>query len=302
MTLEAAGSPADATASAGSAITTETPVLRYEAPEPDPAPTDGSAVEDTSAAETVDDTEEVEHEGQKYRVPKALKDSFLRQSDYTKKTMEVAEQRKAIEVEHARLAERAKADDAHLDRLAALKVVSVQLQQFPQTNEQWAQLEQQDPARAASLFRQFQQLRGAQENLTNQVNQHQQQRTSEQQQATAKQAQEAVEVLKKAIPDFGPQTLQEIETFAVKEFGVKPEQVRAVVDPTIWLMGYKLMKAAAVVQGQISAATTETKAPVKAITQVAKGGGAKSSNGLSDNDDMDAWLAKRNAQIRASRR
>lgn len=42
---------------------------------------------------------DTEYEGKTYKVPKEIKDALLRQSDYTKKTMEVAEQRKAIEAE-----------------------------------------------------------------------------------------------------------------------------------------------------------------------------------------------------------
>lgn len=46
-------------------------------------------------AEAEPDELEIEYEGNKYKVPKELKDAFLRQQDYTKKTMELAEQRKA---------------------------------------------------------------------------------------------------------------------------------------------------------------------------------------------------------------
>lgn len=48
-----------------------------------------------------DDTEEVEHEGKTYRVPKDLKDSFLRQSDYTRKTQEVAQERQVLHQTYA---------------------------------------------------------------------------------------------------------------------------------------------------------------------------------------------------------
>lgn len=42
---------------------------------------------------------EYEKNGVKYKVPAELKDDLLRQSDYTKKTMELAEKRKALETE-----------------------------------------------------------------------------------------------------------------------------------------------------------------------------------------------------------
>lgn len=36
-----------------------------------------------------DDTEEVEHDGQVYRIPRALKGAFLMHGDYTRKTQEL---------------------------------------------------------------------------------------------------------------------------------------------------------------------------------------------------------------------
>ena len=44
---------------------------------------------------------EVEFEGKTYKVSPEIKDALLRQADYTKKTMEVAEQRKAYEAKIA---------------------------------------------------------------------------------------------------------------------------------------------------------------------------------------------------------
>lgn len=44
-----------------------------------------------------DDEVEVEQEGKKYRVPKALEKSFLLHADYTRKTQEVAQERKVVE-------------------------------------------------------------------------------------------------------------------------------------------------------------------------------------------------------------
>ncbi|MTJ81741.1 MAG: hypothetical protein F8N37_12085 [Telmatospirillum sp.] len=303
MTLEIAGSPAGAQAPEGPAATTtttETPSLRYELPEPEQEITTGEGKPTPQTPE--DDTEEVDYEGSKYRVPKALKDAFLRQSDYTQKTQAVAAQRKALEPQQAEIAERAKADDAHLDRMATIKLLDHQLGGMPQTPQQWAQLEQQDPARAASLFRQMQQIQGVRADLARQAQQYQQDRAAEQQRETAKAAQDAVRVLKEKIPDFGEQTLRDVEKFAVEAFGVTPEQVRGVVDPMVWLLGYRLMKAEAAVKGQIAAATAKPASEVKPVPQVSKGTGAKSTTDLADSDSDEVWLEKRNAQLAARRR
>ena len=89
-----------------------------EAPEPtdveESVEAEAEATEIEEADETEDDAEEgdddddegddgapaferVNYEGTEYEVPTALKDALLRQSDYTRKTQEVSEQRKALE-------------------------------------------------------------------------------------------------------------------------------------------------------------------------------------------------------------
>jgi len=55
------------------------------------------ATDDEEGSDADADLEEIEHDGKKHRVPKELKDAFLRQSDYTRKTQEVAEARRQVE-------------------------------------------------------------------------------------------------------------------------------------------------------------------------------------------------------------
>src|SRR5258708_13030373 len=47
----------------------------------------------------VDDTEEVEHEGQKYRVPRAVKPLLMLHSDYTRKAQELADKPRGLDPE-----------------------------------------------------------------------------------------------------------------------------------------------------------------------------------------------------------
>src|SRR3990167_6068838 len=44
-----------------------------------------------------EEDEEIEHDGEKFKVPKKLKDAFLRQADYTRKTQEVSETKRQLE-------------------------------------------------------------------------------------------------------------------------------------------------------------------------------------------------------------
>lgn len=56
---------------------------------------DGEEPDDQAEAEA-EDAEDIEYEGQTFRVPKVLKDAFLRNADYTQKTQEVAARRLSL--------------------------------------------------------------------------------------------------------------------------------------------------------------------------------------------------------------
>lgn len=97
-------------------------------PQQPPQPSDqvpeeqGATSEEPTAPEaegepTAPSFEEVEYEGETYQVPPKLKEAIIRQGDYTKKTQEVADQRRTMEVlqqeSHiSRLAEQFKTDTA----------------------------------------------------------------------------------------------------------------------------------------------------------------------------------------------
>jgi hypothetical protein len=83
---------------------------------------------------------DIEHDGQLYAVPPSLKDAFLRNSDYTQKTQEVAAQRKEVEAQREIIAEAQKAyqfaEDAQKDTL--------EIMQFDVTIERYEQYIQQN--------------------------------------------------------------------------------------------------------------------------------------------------------------
>jgi hypothetical protein len=70
-----------------------------QAPTPEDATNESPQGEDSTAPSF----EEVEYEGELYQVPPKLKEAIIRQSDYTKKTQEVAETRKLIEHQQSQL-------------------------------------------------------------------------------------------------------------------------------------------------------------------------------------------------------
>ena len=109
----------------------------------DARPDDIPAEAEASEPETI----LIEHQGQTYELPAALKGALMRQADYTRKTQELARQRQA-------LAEAGQALAAHADALANHGAehgrVSALEQQIAGLNDlNWPVLQQQNPAKKA---------------------------------------------------------------------------------------------------------------------------------------------------------
>jgi exonuclease VII large subunit len=148
-------------------------------------------VEDESSDETEDEPEaelsdeqpaedesEVELDGEKLRLPKKVAEAVMRQQDYTKKTQEVAEQRRAVEDRQQYLEAREQVINASLSDLSELQALQKQAAQFDSVD--WNSLITDDPQQALrlSLSRQHvqQQLTAKQTELQGKVSAFEQQR------------------------------------------------------------------------------------------------------------------------------
>lgn len=182
--------------------------------------TDGAAVgEATPEPAPVDESEEVDYEGKKYKVDRALKDALMRTADYTRKTQEVAEQRRAVEAREQALAHQAKAQEEYVKEYAQVMAIDGQLNQFAQVN--WQELSDTDPVQAQKLWIQYSQLRDAKGGLEASLQQKQQQRTQaeqqrafDEQQKTAKQIEDSRRALASEIKNWSPELAAKLRDFA----------------------------------------------------------------------------------------
>jgi DNA repair exonuclease SbcCD ATPase subunit len=170
-------------------------------------PEEGEEVE----PEPEDDSEEIDHNGEKYKIPKALKDAFLMQQDYTKKTQEVAEARKQFEAQQQEFQQRAQFQQAHIQEVAALHNIEAQLSQFQ--NVDWQALIEQDPVEAMKLDRQYQSLKEAHQGTVWRIQQAQQHQALETQQMTAKQIEQSREALARELKDWSPEVSKEVTSY-----------------------------------------------------------------------------------------
>ena len=203
-----------------------------------PEEEDPVAEQSEPEAET-DDLVEAEYEGKTYKVPKELKDALLRTQDYTRKTQEVAEMRRAAEQRVQAIQAQEQIMAATFDKAAELKQIQSQLSQFEQID--WQALSDADPVQAQKLLIARQNL----ERSYGQKAQELQMAQAQYQQLTAQQRQqmlqEAARELKQRLPEFDAKMAERIRT-TVKEYGYSDQELSNVTDPRLVQVLHDAMK------------------------------------------------------------
>jgi hypothetical protein len=179
-------------------------------------------------ADGAGDDEEVEFEGKSYKVPKELKSALLRQADYTQKTQEVAEQRRAVEERAQRIQQQEAVLGQSFDKAVELRVIQTKLSQFEGID--WQGLADSDPVQATKLNLAYQQL----QREAQQKNGELQQAHAQAQQLTEQNRQqmlaEAQKELKQRLPNFTAETAEKIK-HAAREYGISDNELNSVIDP-----------------------------------------------------------------------
>jgi hypothetical protein len=265
-------------------------------------------------AEPEEETEEVEHEGKKYALPKSLKPALLMQADYTRKTQELAEQRKTdqaqrladAEVQQAFLKDNAKViaiDDQVAAYDKVIETISHEL-----ANVDWSALGQMDNGTILVAQRREElqalrdardKLRGDQTKLKSDIETKINERNLAGQHATAKAREECEAVLVKEFPKWAEER-PGIETFA-KAQGITDAELKSTTDPRLLRM-LRFAKLGAEAQQRDAAAKTVARRVQPALTGAApvkRVDGGASPNTDPNRMSTDAWMAHRRQQLKA---
>lgn len=188
------------------------------------ADADNSAVnplddqDNSTSQEQIEDDEEIEIGERKFALPKSaaetLKSERMMQADYTRKTQEVAETRKAVEAERADVARQAKTQGEYVKEMASVVAIEEQLAQY--ANLDWQQIIDSDPVQAMQLQQQQRALEGKRQEAQTNLAQKQQQIALDKQQSFAKQVQDAEAYMKREIPGFATGRNDELAKYAAK--------------------------------------------------------------------------------------
>jgi len=256
--------------------------------------------EDDQGDDAEGDSEEVDYEGKKYKVPKELKDALLRQSDYTKKTQEIADTRRALQQQQAVIMEQQAFQQAVVPHMAKIAAVDERIGQYAQVD--WQTLVAQDPQEAQRHWMAYQQLKDQRQTMQSQLEQANatfQQNTKQNIEAYL---QKGLEELNRDIPDFQVVAPKMI-AYANKAYGLSQQEIEAVTDPRYLKVLYKAFLYDQLQQQAAPKpkAKATPQAPVPNIK--ARSSGASKLDLVKDAGKMtaDEWARKREAQLMARR-
>lgn len=241
-----------------------------------------------------DDTEEVELGGKKYRLPKELKPALMMQADYTRKTQELAEQRRAVEAEASRVKQFNEEDIRDRGRLT---VIDDRLAQYAKVD--WNRWTEEDFSAAQKGMADMLSLRQQRDVISEQVTQRERQALETQRETTARLIQEGQAVLARDIPGWGSEKATEVRAFGL-EVGLSQDELNGLYDPRFVkilhaaMVGTRLMK-----QQQTAKPKSQTPAPV--LEKVGRAAPAV-VNKLSDKANINDWMKARLAQKQRANR
>lgn len=243
-----------------------------------------------------EDLVEVEYEGRIYQAPAALKGALLRNADYTRKTQELAAQRRELEARRRALeAQAAGAQEEMLDR-ARLAALDENLAAFEGVD--WQLYADQDPEGAQALWGQFQAFQEARERYARQIAHRGQQGRLEAERAMAAKLAEAGQVLSRQIDGWSPEVAMKLVEYA-QAFGVTLDEMREVADPRLWMILHRAHQAEEAAKRQETSramAQAQSVRPAVQVTGSAAGGG-----GVRDELGTTEWMQRRNAQMGRAR-
>lgn len=169
-------------------------------------------------------------DGKTYRVPAEVKDGLMLKADHTRKTMALAEDRKAVVAQQETVRRQQERQVEFAGQIAQLGALNARLEPFAQVQD-WPSYIRQGGAGAQADYAEFQALTNQRDQFARNLGAQVQQRDAELQRETVEQIEAGRIEIAKHIKGYGPETLDKLAAFAAP-FGFSPEEIRqAEADP-----------------------------------------------------------------------
>ncbi|MFZ5720315.1 MAG: hypothetical protein ACOY5Y_12745 [Pseudomonadota bacterium] len=228
---------------------------------------------------------ELELDGEVHTLPAALKGAFLRQADYTRKTQELAEHRRALDSEREAFAREAAAGrSANRDRVR-LALLDEQLSDFEGVD--WDAFAAEDPEGAQALWGRFEAVAKAREELDYAVRHADERDQLRAARAAAEAMAKTGARLREEIDGWSPDVAARLVEYA-QAFGVTLEELAEAADPRLWKLLHKAWKA------DEAASAPTVRADVRPAVVLA--GGGPGGGSVRDELGTKEWMRRRNAQ------
>jgi hypothetical protein len=248
----------------------------------------------TGAETATPEDAEIEYEGEKFKVPAKLKDAFLRQSDYTRKTMEVAEMRRAIEAQKTEVEQLSTASQEQIEAVISAKTAEARVKDLLATPIDGLSQDQINALRLdlADAERAYTQSTAKAQEAARKAGE-----ASSQHYAKAVEAARAEAA--KHIPNFSDARLAELGSL-VGSLGGDPDAVKQLADPTALRVLHLADIGAKFIERQRQAGKARAAQEVQPAAEV---GGTKAASTKKDlvkdaaKMTTDEWLKARNAQL-----
>lgn len=199
------------------------------------------AAEIEATTQVIDDAfADIEWDGQSYRIPTTLKEAVMRTEDYTKKTQELAEQRRAVEQVKS-LAESHGMETAFRQSISAeqqdIGIIDAYLKNVSSID--WASMSTEQMMRQRIEIDQVKERREA---LAQAINEKRGQFNSQMQARINELRGKAREIASKSIQGFGEDTEKTMRDFAKSEGLADSEIDNVLLDPRSFKIIYKAMQ------------------------------------------------------------
>lgn len=257
------------------------------------------------------ETEEVEHEGQKFKIPKVLKPALLMQADYTRKTQEHAEK---VREDEARLAQaqqeltvRDQVQRSLVGEYAQLAAMDQQLQPYAKVN--WQQAMSQDPQAAQAAWMTFQQLKEQRAGVASKLQTLESQRTQELHSVTQRKLEDAARRVSSEIPSWSPELAGKLKAAGRDVYGFSEVELSQIQDPRAVRLLHDAFQYQQLIK-RTGAAPTQRAAPAQATTAgtipaapvpaaTLPAGGSGNVKTLEDRSiSTDEWMRRRSQQLK----
>jgi hypothetical protein len=250
---------------------------------------------DNEQSDDQDDELEEDLDGVKVRGKKEaierLKAERLMQADYTRKTQEAAELRKAAEAQQQSLQAQRQFESQNLDILADMRAIDRELANLGQVN--LSQLSDQDPGQAQKVMVRLQQLQTLRGQAESAISQRYQQFSQWQQQQAARQLEEGHRVLQREIPGWGPEIANKLRSYALAN-GFTEQEVENERRPAIIRALWRDYQMSEAKKSATKRSPQVQQAPVTRVSAASKAKAVVDPDKLSP----DQWLKWRNSQVK----